>query len=67
MPQIARLKRFLSFTFDITQRSHEKMMCIYLLFDWLSGGNCIVFTFPLHKGQIDFHRLKETMMEQSFF
>ena len=49
--QIARLKRFLSFTFDITQRSYEKMMCIYLLFDWLSGGNCIVFTFSLHKGR----------------
>ena len=51
--QIARLKqqRFLSFTFYITQRSYEKIMCIYLLVDWFSGGNCIVFTFSLDKGQ----------------
>ena len=41
--QIARLKqqRCLSFTFYVTQRSYEKIMCIYLLFDWFSGGNCI--------------------------
>ena len=51
--QIARLKqqRFLSFTFYITQRSYEKIMCIYLLFDWFSGGNYIVFTFSLNKGR----------------
>ena len=50
--QIARLKqqRFLSFTIYITERSWEKIMCIYLLFDWFSGENCIVFTFSLHKG-----------------
>ena len=51
--QIARLKqqRFLSFIFYITQRSYEKIMCIYLLFDWFSGRNCIVFSFSLHKGR----------------
>ena len=51
--QIARLKqqRFLSFIFYITQRSYEKIMCIYLLFDWFSGENCIIFTFSLHKGR----------------
>ena len=41
---------FLSFTFYITQRSYEKIMCIYL-FDWFSGENCIIFTFSLHKGR----------------
>ena len=42
---------FLSFTFYIiTQRSYEKIMCIYL-FDWFSGENCVRFTFSLHKGQ----------------
>ena len=51
MRQIARLKqqRFLSFTFYTTQRSYEKIMYIYLLFDWFSGENCILFTFSLHK------------------
>ena len=39
-----------SFTFYITPRSYEKTMCIYLLFDWFSGENCIIFTFSLHKG-----------------
>ena len=43
--QITRLKQhFLSFVFYITQKS-----CA-LLFDWFSGENCIIFTFPLHKG-----------------
>ena len=48
--QIARLKqqRFLSFTFYITQRSYEKIMCIYL-FNWFSGENRIIFLFSLHK------------------
>ena len=42
--QIARLKqqRSLSFTFCKTQRSYEKIMCIYLLFHWFSGENCII-------------------------
>ena len=48
--QIACLKqqRFLSFTFYITQRSYEKIMCIYL-FNWFSGENRIIFLFSLHK------------------
>ena len=52
--QIPRLKqqRFLSFTFYITQRSSEKIMCIYLLLHWFSGENCIIFTFSLQKGQL---------------
>ena len=40
----------LSFTFHITERSFEKIMCIYLLFHWFSGQNCIIFTFSLRKG-----------------
>ena len=36
---------FFIFHFYITQRSYEKIMCIYLLFDWFSGENCITFTF----------------------
>ena len=51
--KIARLKqqRFLSFTLYKTHRSYEKIMCIYLLFHWFSGENCIIFTFSLHKGR----------------
>ena len=51
--QITRLKqqRFLSFTFYKTQRSYKEIICIYLLFHWLSGENCIKFTFSLHKGR----------------
>ena len=53
--QIARLKQqlFLSFTFCIiTQRSYKKIMCIYLLFDWFGGENCVIFTFSLHKSSV---------------
>ena len=41
---ITRLKqqRFLSFTFCKTQKSYEEIMCIYLLFYWFSGENCII-------------------------
>ena len=47
--QITRLEqRFLSFTFYKTQRYYEKIMCIYFLFRWFSGENCIIFTFSLH-------------------
>ena len=42
---------FFIFHFYITQRFYEKIMCIYLLFDWFSGENCIIFTFSLHKGR----------------
>ena len=42
---------FFIFHFLVTQRSYGKIMCIYLLFDWFSGENCIIFTFSLHKGQ----------------
>ena len=42
--QIALLKqqRSLSFTFYKTQRSYKNIMCIYLLFHWLSDKNCII-------------------------
>ena len=51
--QITRLKeqRFLSFTFCKTQRSYKKIMCIYLLFHWFIGENCIIFIFSLYKGR----------------
>ena len=66
MRKIARLKqqRFLSFTFYKTQRSYEKIMCIYLiiclLFHWFSGENCIIFIFSLHKGRQTSTDQKET-------
>ena len=44
MRQIAHLKQqcSLSFIFCKTQRSYKKTMCIYLLFHWFSGENCII-------------------------
>ena len=44
--QIAHLKqqRFLSFTLYKTQRSYEKIMCIYL-FHWFSGDNYLHFLY----------------------
>ena len=57
MRTIARLKQrfFLSFTFYKTDRSYERIMCIYLiiclLFYWFNGEKCIIFTFSLHKGR----------------
>ena len=36
-------QRFLSFTFYKTQRSYEKIMCLYFLFHWFSGENCMFF------------------------
>ena len=42
-----------SFTFYKTHRSYEKIMCIYLLFHWFSGENCIIFTLT------DINRLKK--------
>ena len=47
----SKQQRFLSFVFYITQRSCKKILCIYLLFDWFSGENCIIFTFSFHKRQ----------------
>ena len=48
--QITRLKQqqFLSFTFYKAQRSYKKIICIYFLLHWLSGENCIMFTFSSH-------------------
>ena len=52
--QIARLKqRYLSFTFYKTQGSYEKIMCIDLLFHWLSGENSIMH---FHHWKDDRHR-----------
>ena len=60
--QIALLKQcFLSFTFYITQRSYEKIMCIYFLFHWFSGENCIIFLFSLHKERQTSKELKRNM------
>ena len=48
--QITRLKqRFFIFLWN--KRSYEKIICIYFLFHWFSGRNCIKITFSLHKGQ----------------
>ena len=51
--QITRLKQqhFSSFFFYKTQKSSQKIMCIYLLFHWFRGENCITFVFSLHKGR----------------
>ena len=67
--QITHLKQqcFLSFTFYKTQRSYEKIMCVYFLFHWFSGENCM-FLFCLHEGQQTSKELKRNrMMELSFF
>ena len=59
--QIERLKqRFLSFTFYKTQRSCEKIMCLYLLFHCFSGENCIYISFT--QRTTDFDRLKKRNM-----
>ena len=60
--QIAHLKqqRFLSFTLYKTQRSYEKIMCIYLLFHWFSGDNYIYISFTQRTA--DFDRLKKRNM-----
>ena len=62
VPQIACLKqqRFLSFTFYKTQRSYEKIMCVYFLFHWFSGENCM-FLFSLYKGRQTSKELKRKM------
>ena len=43
-------KTFFSFTFYKTQRSYQKIMCVYFLFHWFSGENCM-FLLSLHKGK----------------
>ena len=57
--QIAHLKQqcFLSFTFYITQRSYNEIMCIYFLFHWFSGKNCIFIFFT--ERMTDFERIKK--------
>ena len=51
---------FLSFTFYKTQRSYKKIMCVYFLFHWFSGENCM-FLFCLHKGRQTSKELKRNM------
>ena len=65
VPQIAYLKqqRFLSFTFYKTQRSYEKIMCVYFLFHWFSGENCM-FLFSLFKGRQTSEELKRKMNDR---
>ena len=60
--QIARLKqqRFLSFTFYQIQRSYQRIMCVYFLFHWFSGENCMLL-FSLHKGRQTSKELKRNM------
>ena len=36
---------FSSFTFYKTQRSYEKIMCVYFLFHWFSGENCLFLLY----------------------
>ena len=57
---------FFIFHFYITERSYEKIMCIYL-FDWFSGENCIIFTFFYTKDDRLRQIKKKRVMEQSFF
>ena len=56
----SKIATLFSFTFYITQRSYEKTMCIYFLFNWFSDENCIIFLFSLHKEQQTSKELKET-------
>ena len=62
--QIARLKQqlFLSFPFYIiTQRSYEKIKCIYFLFDWFSGWKLLyIYTFFTQRTP-DLDRLERNM------
>ena len=60
--QITRLKQqcFLYFTFYKTQRSYEKIMCVYFLFHWFSSENCM-FLFSLFKGRQTSKELKRKM------
>ena len=51
---------FLSFTFYKTQRSYEKIMCVYFLFHWLSGENCMLL-FSLHNRWQTWKYLKRNM------
>ena len=51
---------FLSLTFYKTQRSYKKFMCVYFLFYWFSGENCM-FLFSLHKGRQTSKELKRNM------
>ena len=46
--------------FYITQRSYEKIMYVYLLFDLFSDENCIISTFFK---TTDFDRLKRNMSD----
>ena len=60
--QITCLKQqcFLSFTFYKTQWCCKKFMCIYFLFHWFSGANCM-FVFSLYKGWQISKELKRNM------
>ena len=51
----------LCFTFCITQRSYEKIMCIYLLFDWFEWWKLSYFYIFFTQRTTGFGRLKRNM------
>ena len=51
---------FLFLTFYNTKRSYKKFMCVYFLFHWFSGENCMFLCF-LHKGWQTSNELKRNM------
>ena len=53
-------QRFSSFTFYKKQRSYKKIMCVYFLFHWFSGENCM-FSHSLRKGWQTSKELKRNM------
>ena len=71
--QIARLKqqRSLSFIFCETQRSYQKIMCIYLLFHWFSSENCIVRSShrrcSIQKGVLKVQKIQKKTQGQNLF
>ena len=61
----------LSFTFCKTQRSYEKIMCIYLLFHWFSGENCIIrssdWRCSIQKGDLKVRKIhRKIQVPESF-
>ena len=48
---MSKTTMFFIFHFPYSAKIVRENHVIYLLFDWFSGENCIIFTFSLHKGQ----------------
>ena len=49
------------FHFLYNTKIYKKIMCIYFLFHWFSGENCIIFLFSLQKKQRTSKELKRNM------